>query len=58
MNTFLKRIPMPFVGVMLALAALGNLVQSYGEIYRSILGILSAIIYVITTIKPFQSFKN
>lgn len=61
MNTFLKRIPMPFVGVMLALAALGNLVQSYGEIYRNILGILSAIIYVITTIKflnDWKGFKN
>lgn len=58
MNTFFKKIPMPMVGVMLALAVLGNLVQSYGEIYRNILGGISAIIFVITTIKFLSDWKG
>lgn len=51
MKEFLKKIPMPIVGLMLAFAALGNLVQSYGSIYRNIFGIISAILFVITTVK-------
>lgn len=51
MNHFLKKIPMPIVGLMLSLAALGNLIQSYGDIYRTILGALSAIIFIFVTLK-------
>ena len=40
----IKKIPLPISGLMLALAAAGNLVQSYGEIYRNILGLISAVI--------------
>lgn len=58
MNTFLKKIPMPIVGVMLALAVLGNLVQPYGDIYRNILGGISGIIFVITTIKFLSDWKG
>ncbi len=58
MNTFLKKIPMTIVGVMLSFAVLGNLVQSYGEIYRNILGIISAVIFIITTIKFLSDWKE
>lgn len=58
MKTFLKKIPMPIVCVMLALAVLGNLVQSYGETYRNIFGCISAVIFVITTIKFFSDWKG
>lgn len=47
----LKKLPVSIVGLMLALAAIGNLVLSYGEIYRNIFGILSAIILVLVLIK-------
>jgi exfoliative toxin A/B len=57
-NTFLKKVPMPIVGVMLSFAVLGNLVQSYGEVYRNILGIISAIIFIITTIKFLSDLKG
>ncbi|OLS02688.1 TDT family transporter [Tissierella creatinophila] len=46
MNQLLKRIPIPMAGLMLALAAGGNLVGSYGTLYRNILGIISAILLV------------
>ncbi len=41
MNAMVKRIPIPIAGLALALAAMGNLVASYGEIYRKVFGILS-----------------
>lgn len=51
MNEFLKKYPVPIVGLMLGLAAAGNLVQSYGEIYRSIFGIISAILLILMVVK-------
>ncbi len=48
MNEFLKKYPIPIVGgLMLGLAASGNLVQSYGEGYRNIFGGVSAILLVL-----------
>ena len=46
MSNFIKKIPLPMAGLMLALAAIGNLVQSYGEVYRNIFGVLSFILFV------------
>ncbi len=40
----LKRIPLPFAGTALGLAALGNLIQNYSETVRIIFGIISALI--------------
>jgi len=51
MNQLVKKLPIPITGLMLALAATGNLVQSYGEMYRNIFGVLSAIILVLVIIK-------
>ena len=51
MNGLVKKVPMPMAGLMLALAAAGNLVQSYGEIYRNIFGVLSAILLVLLVAK-------
>lgn len=58
MNNLLKKIPMPIVGLMLAFAALGNLVQSYGELYRTILGTISMLLFVISTMKFASNFKG
>lgn len=61
MKFFLKKIHMPIVGLMLAFAALGNLVQSYGNVYRNIMGAISAILFIIATAKfayDFQGLKN
>lgn len=58
MKNFLNKLPMPIVGVMLAFAALGNLLQSYGNDYRNILGSISAILFIITTLKFVSNFQG
>lgn len=58
MKNLLNRIPMPIVGVMLAFAALGNLIQSYSEILRSFFSIISLILFVITTLKFICNFRG
>lgn len=57
MDTILKKYPVPITGLILGLAAVGNLVQSYGEIYRSIFGIISAIFYILMVYKLIK-FKS
>lgn len=51
MKKLLKAIPIPFAGVMLGLAALGNLLQSYSEGIRLFFGALAAIIWVLLVLK-------
>lgn len=51
MKAFLKKTPMPIVGLMLACAALGNLVQSYGEMCRNIMGAIALILFIGATVK-------
>lgn len=58
MNSFLKKYPVPIVGLMLGLAAAGNLIQSYGEMYRNMLGIISAILLVLIVTKILKYPDN
>ncbi|SCY33778.1 TDT family transporter [Alkaliphilus peptidifermentans] len=51
MDKVIKKIPIPMAGLMLALATTGNLVLSYGSIYRNIFGVISAIILLLILIK-------
>lgn len=55
MYQIIKKLPVPIVALMLALAATGNLVFSYGNVYRNIFGILSAIILVLILKKFSQA---
>lgn len=48
-----KKIPLPITGVMLGLAALGNLLQSYSEGLRLLCGGASAILGILFLIKLF-----
>lgn len=57
MKEILRKLPVPMVGLILALAATGNLVLSYGEIYRNVFGVLSAII-LISIIMKILMFKK
>ena len=57
MDKIIKKIPVPIAGLMLALAATGNLLASYGNIYRNIFGALSSIIFLLLLIKIFTSTK-
>lgn len=54
MNGILKKYPVPVTGLILGLAAAGNLLQSYGEVYRSIFGIISSILFVLMIIKTVK----
>lgn len=54
----IKKVPIPIAGLMLALAATGNLVLSYGNIYRNIFGILSAMVMVLLVIKVVTNPKS
>jgi exfoliative toxin A/B len=46
MKSIVERIPIPVTGLFLGLAASGNLVQSYGENYRSIFGVLAFMVFI------------
>ena len=70
----LKRTPLPFCGVALGLAALGNLIEQnafgklipelsgfnakYGPIFKNIFGAISAIILIFLAIKVLTNFKG
>ena len=56
----LKKLPLPVTGLMLGLASTGNLVLSYGNVYRNIFGIISGIILalLIAKITIPQSIKE
>lgn len=58
MNALLKKYPVPITGLILGLAAAGNLVQSYGEIFRSLFGIVSAILFVLMIAKVVKYPKD
>ncbi len=57
----LKKIPLPICGLILAIAGLGNLIQSYSENLRLILGLIATIMFIVVTIKivsDISSFKE
>lgn len=47
MRRIIKKTPLAIAGLMLALAALGNLIQSYGDIYRNVFGFISSILLLL-----------
>ncbi|AOT70610.1 TDT family transporter [Geosporobacter ferrireducens] len=49
----IKKLPLPIAGLILALAATGNLLLSYGSIYRNIFGIMSGIVLLLLLTKIF-----
>lgn len=51
MKDSIKRIPISLCGVMLGLAALGNLLQSYSEGVRYICGIVSGLLLILILLK-------
>lgn len=51
MGKVIKKVPIPMAGLMLGLAALGNLIQSYGDVYRNLSGGISAFILILILAK-------
>jgi exfoliative toxin A/B len=65
MNKALARVPIPISGLMLALAALGNLLLPYGAAYRNLLGLMAGCVFLLITAKVIthpkcvqDAFKN
>ncbi|MFZ5354048.1 MAG: TDT family transporter [Bacillota bacterium] len=54
----IRKLPLPIAGLILGLAAGGNLILSYGSIYRNILGIVSGIFIMLLLIKIFAMPKS
>ena len=51
MKDMIKKVPVPLCGVMLGFAALGNLLQSYGEGIRTVCGLVAAFLLVLVLLK-------
>ena len=51
MKGFISRLPVPATGLFLGLAASGNLVQSYGENYRGIFGLVASFVFLALILK-------
>ena len=51
MKNMIKKVPVPICGLMLATAALGNLLQSYSETIRQLCGVFAAILLVPVVLK-------
>ena len=49
--TIIKKVSIPFAAVMLGLAALGNLLQSYSEGLRAFCGLLVTIFLILCLLK-------
>lgn len=58
MNAILKKYPVPATGLILGLAAAGNLVQSYGEILRTTFGMISAALFILMIVKIIKFPKG
>ncbi len=58
MKGIIKVLPIPAVALFLALAATGNLVLSYGNIYRNIFGIFAGITFILILAKIIKYPKN
>ncbi|MCW3488505.1 TDT family transporter [Dethiobacter alkaliphilus] len=51
MGKVIQKIPIPIAGLMLGMAALGNLLGVYGSAYRNIFGLLAGVIFVLLVSK-------
>lgn len=58
MNRFIEKLPYPIAGLMLALAALGNLMKPYGENLRFSLGAMSFVLLILIVYKIIKMPKS
>lgn len=54
----IKKIPVPIAGLVLGLAALGNLIQTYSEGVRLALGAISGLLFILLTLKIITNFEG
>lgn len=58
MKKILMKYPYPISGLILGLAALGNLIRTYGEIYRTVFGMIAMVLMVILIIKMLSDIEG
>lgn len=58
MKKFLEKYPVPISGLALGMAALGNLLKSYGETPRNLLGIIAFVIILLLTVKILSNIEG
>lgn len=58
MKSLIKKIPVPIAGLMLSLATGGNLLLSYGDMYKNVFGIISALILLLLLLKVLFDTKS
>ena len=58
MKKILAKYPYPISGLILGLAALGNLIRNYGEGFRKTFGIIAMVLLVILIIKIVTDLKT
>lgn len=58
MISIIKKLPIPICGLMLGLAALGNLMTPYSKSFRILLGSVSGIIFFMLLLKVFMFPKS
>jgi len=58
MNRVINKLPLPIAGLMLGLAALGNLLGGYSLLLKNILGIVSGIIAILILVKIIKMPKS
>ena len=65
MKKMIQKVPIPLCGVMLGFAALGNLLQSYGEGIRYVCGGIATFLLILVLLKLImfpemikEDFKN
>ncbi len=54
----IKKIPLPMAGLILGIAALGNLLKSYSEMLRNLLGLISGLLFILLTLKIFFNLEG
>lgn len=55
---YIKKIPLPLAAVALACAALGNLLATYNIVFKNVFGAISAVLFVLLTIKIIVCWKS
>ena len=55
---YIKKLPLPIAAVVLACAALGNLLATYTVMAKSVFGAISAILFILLTIKIIVCWKG
>ncbi len=58
MKKLLNRLPLPISGLMLALAATGNLLAPYGLHYKNLFGLLAALIWALLLLKVIMDYGS